>query len=223
VCATAIKAGASLPPDFLTCRQNFSLIKQFFLAAAAQAGLLANGVHRSTASPRSRGTRTPPRREWRAPRGANRKCLARSAARQKDWVEVASKLGAPVMRVYSGARIPEGHTFDQVLEWMIPNLRECAEYAGRHGVILVLQNHDDFVKTADQAIRIINAVDAEWFGSVLDVGPRPYTQREIKRAKRSRRGAARAGPSAGSRARSTPPLSASGNCACRRATAAADR
>ena len=88
----------------------------------------------------------------------------------KDWVEVASKLGAPVMRVYSGARIPEGHTFDQVLEWMIPNLKECAEYAGRHGVILVLQNHDDFVKTADQAIRIINAVDSEWFGSVLDVG-----------------------------------------------------
>ena len=88
----------------------------------------------------------------------------------KDWVEVASKLGAPVMRVYSGTQIPQGYTFDQVLEWMIPNLKECTEYAGRHGVILVLQNHDDFVKTADQAIRIINAVDSEWFGAVLDIG-----------------------------------------------------
>jgi sugar phosphate isomerase/epimerase len=88
----------------------------------------------------------------------------------KDWIEVASKLGAPVMRVYSGTRIPQGYTFDQVLEWMIPNFKECAEYAKRHGVILVLQNHNDFVKTSDQAIRIINAVDSEWFGSVLDIG-----------------------------------------------------
>lgn len=88
----------------------------------------------------------------------------------KDWIEVASKLGAPVMRVYSGTGIPNGYTFDQVLKWMVPNLKECADYAERHGVILVLQNHNDFVKTADQAIRIINAVDSEWFGSVLDVG-----------------------------------------------------
>ena len=88
----------------------------------------------------------------------------------KDWVVVASKLGAPVMRVYSGTGIPQGYTFDQVLEWMIPNLKECAEFAKQHGVILVVQNHDDFIKTADQAIRIINAVDSEWFGSVLDIG-----------------------------------------------------
>lgn len=88
----------------------------------------------------------------------------------KDWIEVASKLGAPVMRVYSGTHIPDGYTFDQVLDWMVPNLKECAEYAGRHGVILGVQNHDDFIKTADQAIRIINAVDSEWFGSVLDIG-----------------------------------------------------
>jgi sugar phosphate isomerase/epimerase len=88
----------------------------------------------------------------------------------KDWIEVASKLGAPVMRVYSGTKIPDGYTFDQVLNWMVPNLKDCAEHAERHGVILVLQNHDDFIKTADQAIRIINGIDSEWFGSVLDIG-----------------------------------------------------
>ena len=37
MCATAITAGAFFPPDLLAIRQNFSLIKQFFLAAAAQA------------------------------------------------------------------------------------------------------------------------------------------------------------------------------------------
>src|SRR6202163_546856 len=35
----------------------------------------------------------------------------------KDWIEVAGKLGAPVIRVFSGRTRPEGHTFDQVLEW----------------------------------------------------------------------------------------------------------
>src|SRR5215472_3204356 len=31
----------------------------------------------------------------------------------KDWIEVARKLGAPVIRVFSGRSLPEGHTFDQ--------------------------------------------------------------------------------------------------------------
>ena len=88
----------------------------------------------------------------------------------KDWVVVASKLGAPVMRVYSGTQIPQGYTWDQTFAWMIPNLKECAEYAKQHGVVLFLQNHNDFVKTADQAMRIINAVDSEWFGLGLDIG-----------------------------------------------------
>ncbi len=88
----------------------------------------------------------------------------------KDWIEVASKLGAPVIRVFSGRARPEGHTFDQVLEWMIPEFQECAEYGKRHGVILGLQQHNDFLKTADETIRVIDAVNSPWFGDILDVG-----------------------------------------------------
>ncbi|HXK06228.1 MAG TPA: TIM barrel protein, partial [Verrucomicrobiae bacterium] len=43
-------------------------------------------------------------------------------------------------------------------------------HAARFGVILGLQNHNDFIKTAAQAIRIIDAVDSPWFGSILDIG-----------------------------------------------------
>ena len=88
----------------------------------------------------------------------------------KDWIEVASKLGAPVIRVFTGPTRPEGHTFDQALEWMIPAFQECAEYGKRHGVILGLQQHNDFLKTADETIRVIDAVHSEWFGDILDVG-----------------------------------------------------
>jgi sugar phosphate isomerase/epimerase len=102
--------------------------------------------------------------------------VADSAARKSDvqmvknWIEVASKLGAPVIRVFSGRTRPEGRTFDQVLEWMIPEFEECAEYGKRHGVILGLQQHNDFLKTAGETIRVIEAVNSPWFGVILDVG-----------------------------------------------------
>jgi len=88
----------------------------------------------------------------------------------KEWIEVAARLGASVIRVFSGRSVPSGHSFDQVLEWMIPGLKECVAYGQRHGVVVGLQNHNDFLKTADEAIRVANAVNSEWFGIILDVG-----------------------------------------------------
>ena len=37
----------------------------------------------------------------------------------KEWMEVASKLGAPVLRIFAGEKIPEGYTKDEVTEWEI--------------------------------------------------------------------------------------------------------
>jgi sugar phosphate isomerase/epimerase len=88
----------------------------------------------------------------------------------KDWIVVASKLGAPVIRVFSGPRRPEGRTFDEVVEWMVADFRECAAFGKEHGVVVGLQQHNDCLKTAAETIRVINAVDSEWFGSILDIG-----------------------------------------------------
>ena len=88
----------------------------------------------------------------------------------KDWIEVAAKLGAPLIRVFTGAKVSDGYTFDQVLEWMARDFQACAEHGKRHGVVLGLQNHNDFVKTADETIRVVQAVRSEWFGVHLDVG-----------------------------------------------------
>ena len=88
----------------------------------------------------------------------------------KDWIVVAAKLGATVIRVFAGREVPQGHTFDQALGWMVPLFQECAEYGKRNGVIVGLQNHNDFVRTADETIKIVNAVGSEWFGVILDVG-----------------------------------------------------
>lgn len=88
----------------------------------------------------------------------------------KDWVDVAAKLGSDVVRVFSGKRVAEGSTFDETLKWMIPAFQECAEYGQQHGVIIGLQHHDDFLKTADETIRVVEEVDSEWFSVILDVG-----------------------------------------------------
>jgi sugar phosphate isomerase/epimerase len=88
----------------------------------------------------------------------------------KNWIQVAEKLGATVMRIFAGREVSAGYTFDQTLEWMIPDIKECVEHGRKHGVIVGLQNHNDFTKTADEIIRIVEAVDSEWFGVMLDVG-----------------------------------------------------
>ena len=106
----------------------------------------------------------------------NNFAVAAAAARKldvqmvKDWIVVASKLGAPVIRVFSGPERPAGYSFDQVLAWMVADFKECAEFGRQHGVVVALQQHNDCLKTAAETIRVIEAVDSEWFGSILDIG-----------------------------------------------------
>jgi sugar phosphate isomerase/epimerase len=100
----------------------------------------------------------------------------------KDWVVAAEKMGAAFVRVFSGPRVPEGSSFDQVLASMVPAFQECAEYGKNRGVIVALQHHDDFLKTAEETIRVVQAVHSDWFSVVLDVGSLrqgdPYEQIE---------------------------------------------
>lgn len=97
----------------------------------------------------------------------------------KDWVEVAAKLGAPVLRVFSGP-VPEGYEnkWDEVAQWMVADLKQCVEHAAKYGVIIGIQNHGDMLKSADQVIKIIQMVDSPWFGAINDTGyymtPDPY-------------------------------------------------
>lgn len=88
----------------------------------------------------------------------------------KNWIEVASKLGAPVIRIFAGVLNPKEYTWDQIATWMVKDIQECVAYGQKHGVIVAIQNHNDFIKTADEAIKIIKMVNMEWFGLILDTG-----------------------------------------------------
>jgi sugar phosphate isomerase/epimerase len=65
---------------------------------------------------------------------------------------------------------------------MVKDIKECVAHGKQHGVIVAVQNHNDFIKTADEAQKIIKAVNSDWFGLVLDVGSYrmgdPYKQIE---------------------------------------------
>jgi sugar phosphate isomerase/epimerase len=107
------------------------------------------------------------RNDFAVPDSASRK---RDVQLVKDWIDVAQKVGASVIRVFSGRQTPPGYTFEQVLEWIAADLKECVSYGERRGVMIGLQNHHDFLKTAEETIRVVKAVNSDWFGVVLDVG-----------------------------------------------------
>jgi len=96
----------------------------------------------------------------------------------KEWVMVAQKLGAPGVRIFSGNLSKEEFSWNDRAKWISEDIRECADFAGKHGVMLALQNHNDFLKTAEQTEKLLNLINHEWVGLMLDIGsyhtPDPY-------------------------------------------------
>ncbi|HKI90636.1 MAG TPA: sugar phosphate isomerase/epimerase family protein [Draconibacterium sp.] len=88
----------------------------------------------------------------------------------KNWIVASAKMGIPAMRIFSGNNQHEGYTRDQVFEWMAKDIKECCDYGKKYGVIMAIQNHNDFIKTADDVDRIFEMVDSEWLGLNLDIG-----------------------------------------------------
>lgn len=88
----------------------------------------------------------------------------------KDWTEAARKLGGQTIRIFSGNQKTDGYSRAHVLEWMVKDIRECVEYGKAHGVVVALQNHDDFIKTAADTIKIMDAIKSDWYGLMLDIG-----------------------------------------------------
>jgi sugar phosphate isomerase/epimerase len=106
--------------------------------------------------------------------------LVRTAGIQhiKEWVEVAAKLGAPVLRVFCDTQmramtwkdVAKDSTREQVQEWIVAALTECAEQGKKYGVIIGVQNHGDFLQTGQELLALINAVNSDWCGAIVDTG-----------------------------------------------------
>jgi sugar phosphate isomerase/epimerase len=96
----------------------------------------------------------------------------------KQWVEVAARLGAPVLRVFADTQrknmtwhdVAKDCTRDQVQQWIVEDLSQCAEKGEQFGVIIGVQNHGDFLQTGDQLLTLIRGVNSPWCGAIVDTG-----------------------------------------------------
>jgi sugar phosphate isomerase/epimerase len=107
------------------------------------------------------------RNDFTVPDAAKREA---DVAHVKRWVEVAVRLGAPVLRVFDGRGEGEGPTREQMTGWVVEAFRACAGHGERHGVVVAYQNHDELLKTADEVLALRERVASEWFGLNVDVG-----------------------------------------------------
>lgn len=96
----------------------------------------------------------------------------------KAWIEVAARLGAPVIRVFAGPQAPfkewqaaSGNAKREDVEaWMADSLRECAEHGEKFGVIVAVQNHGDFLNTGPEHLSLLKRVNHPWCGPLVDTG-----------------------------------------------------
>jgi sugar phosphate isomerase/epimerase len=103
------------------------------------------------------------------------------------YVEIAYKLGIPIIRINTGRwgtsgsfddlmakrgiepPLP-GYTEDDGFKWTIDSIQKCLPTAERCGVILGLENHWGMARTPEGLLRIINAVNSPWLQVILDTG-----------------------------------------------------
>jgi sugar phosphate isomerase/epimerase len=89
----------------------------------------------------------------------------------KNWIVAASKMGAPIVRVFAG-EIPDGYEnkWSEVADWMIACFKECAAYGEQYGVKIGIQNHGDMLQTAEQCLYVMKGVNSKWAGLIVDTG-----------------------------------------------------
>lgn len=87
----------------------------------------------------------------------------------KKWVEHAARLGCKTIRIFAG-RVAKGDTLEAAQKRCIATTEEACEFAGKHGIILALENHGGITSTADQLLALVKPVKSKWFGVNLDTG-----------------------------------------------------
>jgi sugar phosphate isomerase/epimerase len=86
------------------------------------------------------------------------------------WLDVASKLGAPVLRVFDGRAEAKGPTREQMTGWVADAFRACAAEGEKRGVMIAYQNHDELLRTAAEVLALRERVGHAWFGLNVDIG-----------------------------------------------------
>lgn len=95
--------------------------------------------------------------------------------RLKAEVDVCECLGAPVMRHdasggYSKADKKRGMGFNNALPLIIAGYKAVTEYAKEKGIKTCIENHGFFAQDSARVEAIINGVNSDNFGALVDIG-----------------------------------------------------
>jgi sugar phosphate isomerase/epimerase len=111
--------------------------------------------------------------EFTLPKGERRD---EQVALVKMWIDRAAIMGAPHLRIFGGS--DKDISKSEAKRRCIEAVEECADYAGKKGVLLGLENHGGVVAEADDLLDIVRSVKSPWVGINLDTGnfhtPDPY-------------------------------------------------
>jgi sugar phosphate isomerase/epimerase len=87
----------------------------------------------------------------------------------KQRIDYAAAIGAPFVRMFSGG-VAKDFNHDDALKNCVAGLEECAEYAGKKGIFIGLENDQGMTTTLEGTLEIIKAVNSKWLASNLDTG-----------------------------------------------------
>jgi sugar phosphate isomerase/epimerase len=117
---------------------------------------------------------TPIRNTFTYPAGPERE---KEIAHVKRWLDVASELGSPAIRIFAGDA-QKGQPEAEARRNCVESIQACADHAARRGVFLALENHGGVVAEPEGLLEIVEAVKSDWFGVNFDSGnfhgPDPY-------------------------------------------------
>lgn len=88
----------------------------------------------------------------------------------RKWIDYASELGAPVIRIFAG-NVPKGDTEAAALDRCVAAIDESVAYAATKSVVLALENHGGITSTPEQLLAIVKRVaPSPNFGVNFDSG-----------------------------------------------------
>jgi sugar phosphate isomerase/epimerase len=87
----------------------------------------------------------------------------------KRWIDHAAVMGAPHIRIFAGT-LQQGMSPEEAKKLCIQAIEECADYAGKKGIFLGIENHGGIVAEARDLLDIVRAVKSAWVGINLDTG-----------------------------------------------------
>lgn len=88
----------------------------------------------------------------------------------KRWVDNSVILGSPCMRIFAGGRSANAAEREQAFRWVVECAKECSDYAGQRGVFLAMETHGHLTETAEDVLKLVEAVNNPWLGINLDIG-----------------------------------------------------